>query len=154
MLSEEERQEIEHELTHYPEKRAACIEALKIVQAHRGWVTDEGLRDIAEFLEMSIDELEDVATFYNMIFRKPVGKHIILLCDSVSCWIMGYEGIRERISQILGTTLGGTTPDQKFTFLPNVCLGACDKAPVMMVDGDLHVKLDPQALEQILAAYE
>jgi len=111
MLTAQEQQEIAAELGHYPEKRAACIEALKIVQQHRGWVSDESLRDIAAFLEMTPDELDGVATFYNLIFRKPVGRHVILVCDSVSCWIMGYDRLRERLTARLGIRPGETTPD-------------------------------------------
>ena len=97
MLSEQERDEIEAQSQHYPNNRALCIEALKIVQEHRGWVSDEGIADVAEALQMTPAELEGVATFYNMIFRKPVGRHVILLCDSVSCWIMGYDRLREHL---------------------------------------------------------
>ena len=95
MLSPEERQEIEAELAHYPDKRAVCIDAMKVVQKHRGWVSDEALGDVAEFLEMSVEELDSVATFYNLIFRKPVGRHVIMVCDSVSCWMMGYDRVRD-----------------------------------------------------------
>src|ERR671923_2992220 len=98
MLSAEERREIEAELPHYPHKQAACIEAMKIVQRHRGLVSDEAIKDLAAVLEMTPDELDSVATFYNLIFRRPVGRHVILLCDSVSCWITGYERIREHLT--------------------------------------------------------
>ena len=91
MLTPEERQEIEAEFPHYPTKQAVSIDAMKIIQRHRGWVSDESLRDLGELLDMTTDELDGVATFYNLIFRKPVGRHIVLICDSVSCWIMGYE---------------------------------------------------------------
>jgi NADH-quinone oxidoreductase subunit E len=139
---------------HYPDKKSVCIDAMKIVQRHRGWVSDEGLQDIAEYLEMSADDLDGVATFYNLIYRKPVGRHVIHICDSVSCWIMGYEQIREQLSKTLGIQLGETTPDRRFTLLPIVCLGACDHAPVLMVDGDLHPDLQPQMLDQVLEKYE
>ncbi len=138
----------------YPQKRAACIEALKVVQQHRGWVSDEALDEVAELLEMTPDELDGVATFYNLIFRKPVGRHVILICDSVSCWIMGYDNLRDHLKSRLGIDLGGTTPDGRFTLLPSVCLGACDHAPVMMIDDDLHLDLTPERIDQILAGYE
>lgn len=153
MLSEQERREIEAHARHYPNNRAVCIEALKIVQQHRGWVSNEGIADVAEALQMKPAELESVATFYNMIFRKQVGKHVILLCDSVSCWIMGYERLREHLGDRLGIRPGQTTADGRFTLLPNVCLGACDHAPVMMVD-DMHYQdLDPPRIDEILASY-
>lgn len=153
MLNEEERREIEAELAHYETKRAACIEALKILQRHRGWISDESIKELAPLLDMSPDELDNVATFYNLIFRQPVGDHVILLCDSVSCWLMGYEQVREHLEKRLGVGLGETTPDDKFTLIPMVCLGTCDHAPAMMVDEDLHRDLDEDKIDEILARY-
>jgi NADH-quinone oxidoreductase subunit E len=127
---------------------------MKIVQRHRGWVSDESLEDIADLLEMSVDELDGVATFYNLLFRKPVGRHVVLLCDSVSCWIMGYDRLRERLCSKLGASLGETTADGRFTLLPIVCLGTCDHAPAMMVDEDLHRDLDPETAAQALENYK
>jgi NADH-quinone oxidoreductase subunit E len=154
MLSDEERQAIEAEMPHYPDRRAVCIDALKIVQQHRGWVSDEGLADVAQFLQLPLAELDGVATFYNMIFRKPTGRHVILLCDSVSCWMLGYEGLREHLARRLGIAPGETSADGLFTLLPNVCLGACDHAPVMMIDDAHYQDLDPPGLDAILAAYK
>ena len=153
MLTDAEREEIESHVAEYPYKRAACIEALKIVQRERGYVSDESLEDVAALLEMSPAELDNVATFYNLIFRKPVGKRVILLCDSVSCWLMGYEKIREHLNESLGIKFGETTPDGEFTLLPMVCLGDCDHAPVMMVGPDLHNNLTEEKIDQILKSY-
>jgi NADH-quinone oxidoreductase subunit E len=150
MLTAEERQEIEGELAHYPTKRAVCIDAMKIVQRHRGWVSDESLRDIGELLEMSAADLDGLATFYNLIFRKPVGRHVVMLCDSVSCWIMGYERMREHLISRLGIQFGETTPDNRFTLLPIVCLGACDHAPAMIVNNNLHGDLDRDKIDKLL----
>ena len=152
-LSAEERREIEAEFPRYPTKRAVCIDAMKIVQRHRGWISDESLQDIAQLLEMSLDELDSVATFYNLLYRKPVGRHVVLICDSVSCWIMGYNRLRERLCSKLGVRLGETTADGRFTLLPIVCLGTCDHAPAMMVDEDLHRDLDPDGAEKALENY-
>ena len=126
MLTTEEQKEIEAEMTHYPVKESVCIDALKIVQRHRGWVSDDTLQDVAQFLQMSVDQLDSVATFYNLIFRKPVGRHVIFYCDSVSCWLLGCNRLRDDLSDKLGIRPGQTTPDGKFTLLPIVCLGACD----------------------------
>lgn len=153
MLSDAERQEIETELEHYEYKRAACIEALKILQRHRGWVSDEGLADLAPLLEMSTAELDNVATFYNLIYRQPVGEHVILLCDSISCWLMGYENIRDYLQDHLGIKYGETTEDGKFTLIPMVCLGTCDHAPAMMVGEDLYRDLTPEKIDQIIDKY-
>jgi NADH-quinone oxidoreductase subunit E len=150
MLTAVERQEIEGELAHYLTKQAVCIDAMKIVQRHRGWVSDESLRDIGELLEMSAADLDGVATFYNLIFRKPVGRHVVMLCDSVSCWIMGYERMREHLTSRLGIQFGETTPDNRFTLLPIVCLGACDHAPAMIVNNNLHGDLDRDKIDKLL----
>ena len=150
MLSTEEISEIEAEAAHYPRRDAVSIDAMRIVQRHRGWVSDESLHDIAVHLGMSVTDLDSVATFYNLIFRKPVGRHVIMICDSVSCWMMGYDRLREHLGTRLGVGLGETTPDNRFTLLPIVCLGCCDRAPAMMVDDDLHSDLDVQKIDRAL----
>jgi NADH-quinone oxidoreductase subunit E len=154
LLRPEEIAELEGEVEAMPRKDAACIEALKVVQRHRGWVTDEGLRDVATYLEMDPAQVESVATFYNLIFRQPVGRHVILMCDSVSCWMLGYDALRRRLTETLGIDLGETTADDRFTLLPIPCLGNCDHAPALMVDEDLHQDLVPDDLPGILEDYE
>lgn len=154
MLSMEEINEIAAETAHYPKREAGCIDALKIVQRHRGWVSDESVHDIAVHLGMSATDVDSVATFYNLIYRKPVGRHVISICDSVSCWIMGYEQMRKHLHERLGIGFGETTPDNRFTLLPTVCLGCCDHAPAMMVDRDLHSDLDPEKIDAQLENYK
>ena len=153
MLSPEEKHEIDEELKHLPAKENAAIDALKTIQNHRGWVTDEGLHDVAEYLGMSTDALDSIATFYNQLFRKPVGEHVIRICDSVSCYITGYNSIRKNINNILGIDLGETTEDNKFTFLPIQCLGTCDHAPALMIDDTLYRDVTPDQIEEILEQY-
>lgn len=150
MLSEEEKKEIDAELRQYEYKRAACVDALKVVQRHRRWVSDESLREVADYLEMTAEELDKVATFYNLIFRKPVGRHVILVCDSVSCWLMGCERLQRKLSERLGVGWGETTSDGRFTLLPTVCLGACDRAPAMMIGGDLYGGVDAEQIDSVL----
>lgn len=154
MLSAQQKQEIEVAVARYAEKRAVVPEALKIVQQQRGWVADADVRDVAEFLRMTPAEVDAIATFYSMIYRQPVGRHVILLCDSVSCWIMGFHPIREQLATRLGITFGETTPDHRFTLLPTACLGACDHAPAMMIDDDLYIDLTTDAIDEILARYQ
>jgi NADH-quinone oxidoreductase subunit E len=154
MLTPEERQEINAEFARYPTRQAVCIEALKVVQRHRGWVSDEGLKDIGNALDMTPEELDAVATFYNLVFRRPVGRHVALICDSVSCWIMGYEKLRQGLTSRLNVRLGETTADNRFTVLPIVCLGACDHAPAMMIDDDLYRDVEPPQLDELLEKYK
>ena len=153
MLTTEELAEINEELAHYPNKQAVCIDAMLIVQRRRGWLSDECISDLAGLLGMSTADLDGVATFYNLIRRKPVARHVALICDSVSCWIMGCERVRDQLCTRLGTPLGGSTADGRFTLLPIVCLGACDHAPALMVDDDLYTNVDDQRIEQILERY-
>lgn len=154
MLSAEEKLEIEHAISLVPVRKAAGIEALKIVQEHRRWISDESLHDIATYMNMSPEELDSVATFYNLIFRKPVGRHVILLCDSISCWVMGYEKILQHLTGRLGIKFGETTTDGRYTLLPNCCLGTCDCAPALMIDGDLYRNLTTDQLDKILENYQ
>jgi len=154
MLSEQESREIDQERALYEDPRAVLIDALKTVQRHRGWVSDEALADLSEHLGLSVHELDAVATFYNLIFRRPVGRHVILVCDSVSCFLMGYENLRERLSEELGVGLGETTSDERFTLLPMPCLGACDHAPALLVDQDLHTDLRPETVREVLDQYD
>ena len=154
MLSHDEINEIHNELGQYPVKSAACIEALKEVQKHRGWVPDDAVKDIAGHLEMSPEEVDSVATFYNLIFRQPVGRNVILLCDSVSCWLLGYEKLQDHFKSKLGIGFGETSKDGRFTLLPMPCLGTCDHAPALMINNDLHRDLTPEKLDSILENYK
>ncbi len=150
MLSDTERQEIDSEIRHAPAKSAVAIDALKIVQRERGWISGDAIKDIARHLEMTPDELDGVATFYNRIFRKPVGRHVIEVCDSISCWVMGSDSIKDILARRLGVGEGGTTSDGRFTLLPVDCLGACHRAPAAVVDGELHGELDEAKLDEML----
>ena len=149
-LSLAEIQEINAEMSHYEDKTAVSIEALKIVQKHRRWVSDECLVAVAELLELSPAQLEGVATFYNLIYRQPVGKTVIHYCNSVTCWMLGAEQIRERLCQHLNIGLGEMSADGDYTILPIVCLGACDHAPVVMVGDKLLLDITDDAVNEIL----
>jgi len=153
MLSEKEKQKINAELAHAVTKQSVAIDALNIVQRHHGWVSDESLTDVAQMLDMTPDELDAVATFYSFIFRKPVGRHVILVCDSISCWVMGHNPLLVNLNKNLGIQFGETTSDKRFTLLPISCLGACDRAPAMMVDEDLYGPVTPEMIEEILRKY-
>jgi NADH-quinone oxidoreductase subunit E len=149
-LSAEEVREIEHEKTHYPYSQAVGLEALKIVQKHQGWVSDESMQAVSEYLDIPLADLEGVATFFNMIFRRPVGRNVICLCDSVACWMLGCDDLKTQITKRLGIEYGETTPDGAITLLPVPCLGACDKAPVLMVGRDTYRNMDAEKLNQLI----
>ena len=153
-LSDEEVREIEEECAHLPDRQSAAIDAMMIVQRHRGWVSDESLAAIARLLGMSAAALDSIATFYNLIYRQPVGRHVAMVCDSVSCYVMGADQLRKQVEEHLGIQLGETTKDGRFTLLPIVCLGACDKAPTMMIDDDLIENVRAEQLGEIFEGYE
>ncbi|MEW5249092.1 NADH-quinone oxidoreductase subunit NuoE [Microbulbifer sp. 2201CG32-9] len=149
-LSEAERREIDAEFAHYETKASVGLEALRIVQKHRGWVSDEALQAVSAYLQIPVAQLEGVATFFQLIFRQPVGREVILLCNSVSCWIKGCEQLQRNIEQRLQIAPGQTTPDGLFTLLETPCLGDCDKAPVMMIGEETYSNLDERSIEKIL----
>lgn len=153
ILSASERAAIEHEMQHYEDPRAASIEALKIVQKARGWVPDSAIATIGETLGIPASDVEGVATFYSLIFRQPVGRHVILLCDSMVCYLQGHESIQLALQQRLGIGLGETSSDGRFTLLPVCCLGNCDKAPTLMIDDDTYSHLDAASLGELLERY-
>lgn len=153
MLTDQEKHEILQELEAYPNKQAVCVDALKIVQKYRGWISDEAVSEIAGFLEMSAEEVDSVATFYSRIYRSPVGRHVILICDGISCMIMGYDAIYEHISERLGIRFGDTTKDGRFTLLPISCLGDCDKAPSMMINDELFNRMTIEKIDELLEKY-
>jgi NADH-quinone oxidoreductase subunit E len=144
---------IEHEIHHYEDPRAASIEALKIVQKRHGWVPDGAIPEIGKVLGIPASDVEGVATFYNLIFRRPVGRHVIKVCDSVSCFLTGYEAVKDAIGKRLGIVPGQTTADGRFTLLPICCLGACDKGPVLMIDEDTHGNVSVEGIEKLLEQY-
>jgi len=152
-LTPEETAEIAAEIAHVPEPASAMIEALRIVQRHRGWVSDQSVVAIARMLGTSTAEVDSVATFYNLIFRQPVGRHVVMYCDSVSCYVMGCDQLRVALQEKLGIEPGETTSDGRFTLLPIVCLGACDHAPAMMIDEDLILDAAPQKLDAVFGRY-
>jgi len=154
MLTEEEKKEIMEEIKQYPYPEAACIDALKIIQFHRGWISDESVRDIAQILMMSNEDVDGVATFYSRIYRKPVGRNVILICDGVSCMIMGYKSLYEYLSKKLEIGFGETTTDGSFTLLPISCLGDCDHAPAMMINNDHYNNLTVEMVDKILGNYK
>lgn len=149
-LSEEEIAEIRELAAHYDYPQAASIEALKVVQKYRGWVSDRSLCAIAQELQMSAEELDSVATFYSLIFRSPVGDNLLMLCDGISCWMAGCERLKQKITNTLGINYGETTDDNRFTLIPVTCQGACDRAPVMLKNWELHTHLTEESVTALL----
>ena len=154
ILTKEQVEEIQEIYKHFPVMSAACIEGLKVIQKYHRWVSDEAVKELAEMLLLSPAAVDSVATYYNLIFRRPVGRHVILVCDSVSCWIMGYNQILDHLKKRLAIGYGETTADDRFTLLSVSCLGTCDHAPAIMIGEDLHRDLTVDKLDKILDTYK
>jgi NADH-quinone oxidoreductase subunit E len=154
MLSDTERRELEDAVKHYPNKRGATIDALLTIQRRRGWISDDSLLEISQFLGMTVEDVDSIATFYNLIFRKPVGRHVAFMCDSISCWIKGCEQVQEQIKKLYDVDLGQTTADGRLTVLPIACLGQCERAPALMIDQDVYGDVTPEQIEQIVEQYK
>ncbi len=130
--------------------REMVIDLLRAIQEQQGWVSDEGVELAAKILGIPVIEVEEVATFYDKIFRQPTGRHVIHLCDSICCWSRGGEEIARYLQQQLGIGPGETTADGAFTLLPTCCLGACGEAPAMMIGRETFGNLTEERIDEIL----
>lgn len=150
MYSPENEQKIDEYISHYPVKRSAILPALHIAQMENGYVTDEDVKYLAQRLDMRVNEVEEVVTFYSMYSRTPVGKYKLQVCRTISCNVLGCDKITEHISEKLGIKVNETTPDGKFTLQEVECLGFCDLAPVLQVNFDYHEKITTQRTDEII----
>ena len=150
MIPEELKNELEARVASAITPREAAVDVMKELQRHFGWLTDEAVVAAAGVLGLSPLQVEELATFYEMIYRRPVGKRVIHVCDSISCWATGCETLMARIAAFLGVEPGETTADGIFTLLPCACLGMCGDGPAMMVGETLYGRLDPEKAEELL----
>ncbi len=153
-LSDSVRKKIEAEIVKYPTARAAAKSGLRYAQAEHGWVSDGVIRAVAEILGLQPIEVFEVATFYDMFYTRPVGRHQIRVCTNVSCMLRGSTQIMQQLRQELAVENGQTTEDQRFTLSEAECLGACGGAPMMMIDNDYHENLNLETLDKVLEKYE
>lgn len=147
------REHLSEHCTHYADRRVGLIWVMQQLQAYYGgWLPNRGITEASEIVGVSKPDVEGVATFFNWFFRQPVGRQVIVMCDSISCYLGGCEKNLEHLESRLGITLGETTPDGEYTLLPIVCLGNCDKAPCLMVGGDLHSSVSLDDLDKLFPA--
>ncbi len=151
MYSEANEKKIDELITHYPIKRSAILPALFIAQEEHGYVTDDDVKYLARRLDMRVNEVEEVVTFYSMYSRQPIGKYKLQVCRTVSCMLAGAEDITEHICQKLNLRVGETTPDGKFNVQEVECLGYCDLAPVLQVNFDYHEKITTAQVDSLIA---
>jgi len=136
----------------YPadQRKSAILYALYLVQAQQGFVSGAGMRHVAQQIGCTPAEVEDVVSYYTMFYTKPVGKYILNVCRTLSCALLGAERVTEELSAKLAIGPGQTTPDGMFTLMEVECLGACDRAPVVMVNDDWHERLSPEQAGQFV----
>jgi len=132
--------------------REAAVDVMKELQRHYGWLTDEAVGEAAELLGLTPLQVEELATFYEMIYRRPVGTRVIHFCDSISCWSMGSDRVMAHLQERLGIGPGETTLDGMFTLVPCCCLGNCGDGPSITVGDTLYGKLTPERVDEIVAA--
>lgn len=150
-LSDERKRRLEALRSRYPTSQAACLQVLHLAQEERGRVDDEVVRFTSETLGMPIGAVEEVASFYTMYHRKPVGRFHLQICTNLSCSLMGAEHLREVLERESGIRVGQTTADGLFTLTEVECLASCGTAPVMQVNDEIHENLDPRKVVALLA---
>jgi len=137
----------------YPpeQRKSAVLAALYLAQEQQGHLTANAMRHVAQFLGITPAEVEDVATYYVMFYKEPVGKYVLQVCRTLSCALAGSERVVETLSEKLGIGIGQTDPSGMFTLLEFECLGACDRAPVVMVNNEhWHERATPENCSKLV----
>ncbi len=150
LLAEEELAEFIHHAGQIEHPRELIIDILRAIQKNHGWVPDSGIELTAQILGLTPLEIEEIATFYDKIFRKPAGRFPIHICDSICCWTRGGEEIAAYFQEKLQIGLGETTPDGLFTLLPSCCLGGCGQAPGVMIHQSFYGELTREKVDKLI----
>src|SRR5499426_2169332 len=148
----ENQAKFDENVTRYPsdQRKSAILYALYLVQQQQGYITGAGMRHVAQQIGCSAADVEDVVSYYTMFYTKPVGKYVLNVCRTLSCALLGAERVTEELSEKLGIKPGQTTADGVFSLIEVECLGACDRAPVVMVNDDWHERLSPEQASQFV----
>ena len=150
MLPEELKNSLTAQIKAVAHPRELVVDVMSAVQDHYGYLSDDALEEAARMLDMHPLELDELATFYTFLYRQPVGKYVIHVCDSVVCWLEGHETIQEYLCRKLEISIGETTADGLFTILPVCCIGYCDRAPAILINKKVHGPLTPKKLDEII----
>jgi NADH-quinone oxidoreductase subunit E len=150
MIPEQLRQQLQQRVSDAITPREAAVDVMKELQRHYGWLTGEALEEASGLLGLSTLQVEELATFYEMIYRRPVGRIVIHVCDSISCWSMRGESLLRHLEKHLGLEAGGTTADGAFTLLPCSCLGNCGDAPAILIGDQLYGRVTPELAAEII----
>jgi NADH-quinone oxidoreductase subunit E len=152
MIPAELKDSLLKQLDHVEHPRELAVDVIFAIQDFYGSLTDEGVQEAAELLSMSPLEIEQLATFYTFIYREPVGKYVIHVCDSVVCWMNGYESVWKYLGRKLDIQPGETTSDGLFTLLKVCCIGYCDRSPAMLINRKAYGNLTTQKIDGIIEA--
>lgn len=150
MLPEALKTSLQEKISSAEHPRELVVDVMLELQGHYGYLSDEALEETASLLDLTPLEVEELATFYTFIYREPVGKYVIHVCDSVVCWMDGYQSIQDHLCGKLGIRMGETTPDGMFTLLPVCCIGYCDRSPAILINRQVYGPLTPEKLDTIL----
>jgi NADH-quinone oxidoreductase E subunit len=150
MLSEPTRQKIEALIARYPERRSALIPSLHLAQEETGWLSTDCLREVAQIFGLCPSDVLEVASFYTMFYKRPVGKYVVQVCTNISCLLCNSEQILKHLERRLGIRPGETTPDGRYTLLEVECLASCGTAPAVQINEEYHEKLTVERLDGIL----
>jgi NADH-quinone oxidoreductase subunit E len=141
-------------LTHYPTKRSVLVPTLLYAQDETGFLSDEVIREIAQRLDLTDLEVNNVISYYSMLTTKPRGKFNVQVCTNIACMLRGGEELLDHCEKKLGIKHKGTTPDGMFTLEEVECIGACSWAPAVQVNYDFHENLTPEKMDKVLESYK
>jgi NADH-quinone oxidoreductase subunit E len=150
MIPRELKESLQKHIAGIDHPRELVVDVMFAVQDYYGYLNDEAVEEVAKLLDMSPVEVEQLATFYTFIYREPVGKYVIHVCDSLICWMEGHESLLDHLTGKLGITLGETTLDGMFSLLPVCCIGYCDRAPAILINKKVYGPLTVDTLDEIL----
>ena len=150
MLPKELKESLEKKIAHADHPREMVVDVMLALQEHYGYLSDNAVEAVGALLGMTPLEVEELATFYTFIYREPVGKYVIHVCDSVICWMDGFESIQDYLCRKLDIAVGGTSADGLFTLLPVCCIGYCDLSPAMLINRKVYGHLTAQKIDEIL----
>ncbi|MGH9312443.1 MAG: NADH-quinone oxidoreductase subunit NuoE [Vicinamibacterales bacterium] len=150
----EHRAKLEEIAKRYPpeRRRSAILPALYLAQKQQGYITGHAMRHVAQVIGCSAADVEDVVSYYTMFYTKPVGRYVLNVCRTLSCALAGAERVTGELAEKIGCRLGETDPSGTFTLVEVECLGACDRAPVVMVNDHWHEKLSPDKAGELVDA--
>ena len=153
MLPDALNQKLENRIRAVEHPRELAIDVINALQDHYGYFSDQAVEQAARLLGMTTLEIEELATFYTFIYREPVGRYVIHVCDSLTCWMEGEENLLAHLLETLGIGMGETTADGLFTVLPVCCIGYCDRAPAILVNRRAYGPLTIEAMDQLIEKF-